>query len=179
MRCLRRFCANDPASLYLGQTRDLRDRHGLPLPGYESVRACLLENGGPGLLYPVACVSLAFARQVRHRWRGMCSYAGDAKQGKAMCQRRPPNGKWAWEASAADYNPGFICGMSTGTAGAYTGPVASSWKEPVVIAALVAVRGIPHAVASINHKGSDCFGSAHESAVTRRRCSVVRTSVQS
>ena len=27
-----------------------------------------------------------------------------------MCQR--PNGVWAWEASAADYNPGFICGIA-------------------------------------------------------------------
>ena len=40
----------------------------------------------------------------------MCSYAGDKKQGKAMCQR--PNGVWAWEASATDYNPGFICGIA-------------------------------------------------------------------
>ena len=67
---------------------------------------------GPGSLDLDTRVSLAFVRQVQHRWRGMCSYAGDKKQGKAMCQRRPPNGKWAWEASTADYNPGFICGIA-------------------------------------------------------------------
>ena len=39
----RRFCANDPASLYLGQSMDLRDKHGLP-SGFASVRACLLED---------------------------------------------------------------------------------------------------------------------------------------
>ena len=79
--------------------------------------------------------------QVRHRWRGMCSYAGDKKQGEAMCQL--PNGTWAWEASAAAWNPGFICGMRTA---GHTKQEASSSESSVsnenLMAALVVVGGI-------------------------------------
>ena len=43
---MRRSCASDPASLYLGQTRNLlRDKHGLP-SGFDSVRACMLLELG-------------------------------------------------------------------------------------------------------------------------------------
>ena len=84
---------------------------------------------GSGSLNPDTRVSLAFARQVRHRWRGMCSYVGDKKQGKAMCQR--PNGVWAWEASTADYNPGFICGIAGQALQTSHGSVPAAYESPI------------------------------------------------
>ena len=81
--------------------------------------------------------------QVRHRWRGMCSYAGKEKQGKAMCQR--PNGNWAWEASPADYNPGFICG----TAGQAKQETSSKENNVVVVGGMVVVGGVVLAVAGL------------------------------
>ena len=134
-----KYCKDDAASVYLGQSDHLlRDNASVPT-GFEAVR---------------------------HHWEGRCSYAGSTKGASALCQLRTPSGvQWKWVKSAATKNPGFICAggdsVSTSASTPTPGPAASSWKEFVLIAALAVVRGISHTVASVNHQGSDCCGSAH------------------
>ena len=149
-----KYCKDDAASVYLGQPDHLlRDNASVPT-GFEAVR---------------------------HHWKGRYSYAESTKGASALCQLRASSGEqWKWVKSAATRNPGFICAggdfVSTSASRPTPGPAASHWKESALIAFLAAVRGIAHTVALVSHQGSDCCGSAHESAVRRRRCSVVRTS---
>ena len=118
------YCKDDPASVYLGQPEHLL-RDNAPVPA-------------------------GFA-DVRHHWKGRCSYAGSRKGASALCQLRS-SGNWKWVKSATMINPGFICAsgdsvtMPTpkpGLASPAPAPTTSSWKSILLAAALAAVRDTP------------------------------------
>ena len=121
------YCKDDPASVYLGQPEHLL-RDNAPVPA-------------------------GFA-DVRHHWKGRCSYAGSRKGASALCQLRS-SGNWKWVKSATMMDPGFICASgdsvsakaptSISPAPTTPAPATSSWKESVLIAALAAVRDAPAA----------------------------------
>ena len=119
-----KYCKDDPAAVYLGQTGHLlRDNDAVPA-GFD---------------------------KVRHHWRGRCSYAGLNRGGSALCQRQPKaqSGTWHWFQNASAWNPGFICAtvqydndQSSGTT-ITTTPTLMWMLALAATAAVVAVRPPP------------------------------------
>jgi hypothetical protein len=80
------WCGDDGQSLYLGQTHHLshfphRAHSGYMPSGFDAIQA---------------------------RWRGLCSYSGDANGDRAMCNI-PASGH-SWQPLSS--NPGFMCGVA-------------------------------------------------------------------
>ena len=125
-----KYCKDDPAAVYMGQTGHLlRDNDAVPA-GFE---------------------------KVRHHWRGRCSYAGLNRGGSALCQRQPRHagGTWQWYRNASAWNPGFICAsaqydkaQSSGTT-MPTAPTPMWMLALAASAAVVAVRPAPNSTVEL------------------------------
>ena len=111
-----KYCKDDPASVYLGQPEHLL-RDNAPVPA-------------------------GFA-DVRHHWKGRCSYAGSRKGASALCQLRTAAGEtWEWVKNAKTQNPGFIC--ASGDSVSATAPTsvspAKTTNNVIEVLVIAAVR---------------------------------------